>query len=69
MGKLGIAALMRRFPRPFPLDNDTAPKNDPGIPEAGHKRAGGRQALLVRAWPGGSCSCGPGAGGTAPLLA
>jgi len=35
--------LMRRFPRPFPLDNDTAPKNGLGIPEAGHKRAG---------WPG-----------------
>jgi len=30
---------MRRFPRPFPLDNDTAPKNGVGIPEAGHKRA------------------------------
>jgi predicted RNase H-like HicB family nuclease len=29
---------MRRFPRPFSPDNDTAPKNDLGIPEAGHKR-------------------------------
>ena len=32
---------MRRFPRPFPLDNDTAPKNDLGIPEAGHNRGRG----------------------------
>ena len=41
---------MRRFPRPFPPDNDTAPKNDLGIPEAGHKQA---QALRSAVAAGG----------------
>jgi hypothetical protein len=36
---------MRRFPRSFGLDNDTATKNGLGIPEAGHNGLGslGRQ--------------------------
>ena len=30
---------MRRLPRPCRPDNDKVPKNDLGIPEAGHKPA------------------------------
>ncbi len=37
---------MRRFPRPFSPDNDTAPKNDLGIPEA-QATSGPDEALLV----------------------
>jgi hypothetical protein len=41
--------LKRRFPRPFAPDNDTAPKNDRGIPEAGHKPVLRRQATCHEA--------------------
>jgi hypothetical protein len=55
---------MRRFPRPFPLDNDTAPKNGPGIPEAGHKpsrtRATRRKRRPAYASPGGAAYASPG---------
>src|SRR5690349_16821148 len=39
--------LMRRFPRPIPPDNDSAPKNARAIPEPGHKRRAGRRGAGV----------------------